>query len=225
MKTVLCYGDSNTWGYKPGTGDRFSRDERWTGVLRGELGDEYLVIEEGLNGRTTVWDDPIEGYKNGKEYLIPCLETHRPIDLVVIMLGTNDLKVRFSLSAYDIANGAGVLVDVVQKSAAGPNGVPPQVLLMAPPPVARLSEFAEMFEGAEAKSRRLAEHYRRVAQEFGCHFYDTSQVIVSSDLDGIHFELSEHHKLGKAVASQVKRIFELSGSIAGAKPGPDPTES
>jgi lysophospholipase L1-like esterase len=209
MKTVLCYGDSNTWGYDPATGERFSRDERWAGVLRQELGDGYLVIEEGLNGRTTVWDDPIEGYKNGKEYLIPCLETHRPLDLVVIMLGTNDLKMRFSLSAYDIANGAGVLVDVVHKSAAGPAGGSPKVLLMAPPPVAKLTEFAEMFEGAQARSKRFAEHYRRVAGEYGCEFFDTGQVIASSDLDGIHFDLSEHRKLGQAVADQVRRILTL----------------
>jgi lysophospholipase L1-like esterase len=208
MKIVLCYGDSNTWGYNPITGKRFSRDERWTGVLRQKLGAEYHVIEEGLNGRTTVWDDPIEGYKNGKEYLIPCLQSHRPIDLVVIMLGTNDLKKRFSVSAYDIANAAGVLVDVVQRSDAGPEGHPPKVLLMAPPPVGKLTEFAEMFEDAEVKSRKFSEYYRRVAEEYGCMLLDTSEVIVSSDLDGIHFEAGEHQKLGEAVAALVKNFFE-----------------
>ena len=207
MKTVLCYGDSNTWGYDPETGERFSKDERWTGVFQQELGDDYLVIEEGLNGRTTVWDDPIEGYKNGKEYLIPCLATHRPLDLVVFMLGTNDLKKRFSLSAYDIANGVGVLVDVVRKSAAGPGGCSPKVLIMAPPPVAKLAELAETFEGAEAKSMRFAEHYQCIAEEHGCEFFDTAQVIVSSNLDGIHIELNEHHKLGKAVAGLVREIL------------------
>ena len=207
MKTILCYGDSNTWGYDPVRQDRFARDERWPGVLRQELDEEYLVIEEGLGGRTTVWDDPIEGYKNGKEYLIPCLETHRPLDLVIIMLGTNDLKKRFSVSAFDIANSVGVLVDVVHKSAAGPNGGVPKVLLLAPPPVARLTEFAEMFEGAEAKSRKLSEHYRRIAQEKGCALLDTAPVIVSSDLDGIHFEKGEHQKLGRAVAARVREIL------------------
>jgi lysophospholipase L1-like esterase len=208
MKTVLCYGDSNTWGYNPSTGERFSRDERWTGVLRQKLGAEYQVIEEGLNGRTTVWDDPIEGYKNGKEYLIPCLESHRPIDLVAIMLGTNDLKKRFSVSAYDIANSAGVLVDVVQRSDAGHDGGPPKVLLMAPPPVGKLTEFAEMFDEAKVKSRKFSEYYRRVAEEYGCMLLDTSEVIVSSDLDGIHFEAGEHQKLGEAVAALVKNFFE-----------------
>lgn len=208
MKTVLCYGDSNTWGYNPSTGERFSRDERWAGVLSQKLGAEYHIIEEGLNGRTTVWDDPIEGYKNGKEYLIPCLQSHRPIDLVVIMLGTNDLKKRFSVSAYDIANAAGVLVNVVQRSDAGPEGRPPKVLLMAPPPVGKLTEFAEMFEDAEVKSRKFSEYYRRVAEEYGCMLLDTSEVIVSSDLDGIHFEAGEHQKLGEAVAALVKNFFE-----------------
>jgi len=191
----------------PGAGERFSSDVRWSGVLRGELGDNYQVIEEGLNGRTTVWDDPIEGYKNGKEYLIPCLESHKPIDLVIIMLGTNDLKMRFSVPAYDIANAVGALAGIVQKSDVGPNGIAPKVLLMAPPPVAKLTDFAEMFEGAEAKSKKLAEHYQKIAEEQGCEFYDTSEVIVSSDIDGIHFEASEHQKLGKAVADLVREIL------------------
>jgi lysophospholipase L1-like esterase len=123
------------------------------------------------------------------------------------MLGTNDLKVRFSVSAYDIANGAGALVQIVQKSETDPGGGAPQVLLLAPPPVAKLTGFAEMFEGAEAKSRRFAEHYARVAQERGCAFLDTGQVIVSSDLDGIHLEASEHKKLGRAVASLVRSMI------------------
>jgi len=212
MEKILCYGDSNTWGYNPRTGERFPRDVRWTGVLRAELEDGYEVIEEGLNGRTTVWDDPIEGYKNGKTYLIPCLESHQPVDLVVMMLGTNELKMRFSLSAYDIAEGIRVLVDVIQKSETGHDGDPPELLLMVPPPIAKLTEFAEMFEGAEAKSRRFAEHYRRIAEEQGCEFFDTSSVIVSSDIDGIHFEVSEHQKLGQAVADLVKQILSKGSS-------------
>lgn len=207
MKTIVCFGDSNTWGYDPVTADRFDRDTRWTGVLRNMLGADYGVIEEGLNGRTTVWDDPIEGYKNGKTYLIPCLETHRPLDLITIMLGTNDLKKRFSLSAYDIANGAGVLVNEVMRSGAGRDGKPPIVLLMAPPLVVALSGFAEMFDGAEEKSRKFSEHYARVASEQGCPFLDAGRVIVSSKLDGIHFEADEHQKLGLAVAERVRALL------------------
>jgi lysophospholipase L1-like esterase len=205
-RTILCFGDSNTWGYDPATQERFPRDRRWTGVLRRELGEGYLVIEGGLNGRTTVWDDPIEGYKNGKEYLIPCLETHKPLDLAVIMLGTNDLKTRFSVPACDIAAGAGVLVDIVTKSDTGPGDGAPQVLLIAPPPIARLSDFAEKFEGGTAKSMTLSRHFRLVAEERGCALLDASEVIISSDVDGIHLDLSEHRKLGKAVAARVRQM-------------------
>jgi lysophospholipase L1-like esterase len=207
MKTVLCYGDSNTWGYDPAKEDRFPPEQRWTGVLAQTLGQEYRVIEEGLNGRTTVWEDPIEGYKNGQAYLIPCLESHRPFDLITIMLGTNDLKKRFSLSAFDIAEGAGVLAGIALASAAGPGGKAPEVLLIAPPPVARLTGFAEMFEGSEPKSLRFPQHYQRVAQERGCRFFNAGDVIHSSDLDGIHFEAGEHRKLGQALAGAIREIL------------------
>jgi lysophospholipase L1-like esterase len=100
MKTILCYGDSLTWGFNPKTKKRMGEKERWTGVLKINLGQDYHIIEEELNGRTTVWDDPFNGgYKNGMEYLIPCLGSHKPLDLVILFLGTNDLKTRFSLSA------------------------------------------------------------------------------------------------------------------------------
>ena len=189
MKVVLCYGDSNTWGWDPITQTRFGASERWPGVLQYELGDEYRVLEEGLPGRTTVWDDPIEGYKNGKHYLIPCLASHKPIDLVIILLGSNDLKMRFSVPAFDIANSAGVLVDIALKSDAGPQDKAPKVLLLAPPPLGQLPEFGEMFEGGEA------------------NVLDTSQIIVSSDIDGVHFELSEHRKLGRAVSDRVRQLL------------------
>jgi len=210
MMEVLCYGDSNTWGYNPLTKERYEKDERWTGVLQKTLGSYCHIVEEGLNGRTTVWDDPIEGYKNGKTYLIPCLETHKPLDLVVIMLGTNDLKKRFSLSAYDIAQGAGALVDVMNKSNCGRMDKPPRVLLLAPPPLGRLTEFAEMFGGGTEKSRRLSQHYRNAALVYGCEFFDTSAVIRSSNVDGVHLEKEDHEALGKAVAEIVKRILVLS---------------
>jgi lysophospholipase L1-like esterase len=210
VKTILCYGDSNTWGYNPSTKERYGRDERWGGVLRNTLGEEYLVIEEGLNGRTTVWDDPIEGaHKNGRTYLFPCLESHRPIDLVVILLGTNDLKRRFSVNAFNIAQGAKVLVQIVQKSETGPNGGSPKVLLLAPPPTAELAgtDFADKFKGAKEKSKDFSREFRRIAGELGCEFLDTADVITSSQIDAIHLDVEEHHKLGQAVAARVREIF------------------
>ena len=208
MKRILCYGDSNTWGWSPITKERYDDQTRWTRVLARALGAEYEVIEEGLNGRTTVWDDPIEGYnRNGYNYLLPCLETHCPLDLVTIMLGTNDLKKRFSLTASDIALGAGVLVKAVQQSTAGRKAKAPPVLLMAPPPVGRLTEFAEEFEEATEKSKKLGDRYRQVVQELGCAYLDTSTLIVSSDVDGIHFEPEEHAKLGHALAGIIPELL------------------
>jgi lysophospholipase L1-like esterase len=207
VKTILCYGDSNTWGYDPATQTRFPRDIRWPGVLRSELGEGYIVIEEGLNGRTTVWDDPIELDKNGATYLRPCIQTHKPFDLVIIMLGTNDLKTRFSLPTYDIASGAGVLVDIVKKSDTGIGGEAPEVLLIAPPPAVELTGFAEMFEDAVEKSGGFARHYRRISNEKGCHYLDAGDHVESSPLDGIHLEVNMHTRLGKAMAAKVREIL------------------
>ena len=208
MRTVLCYGDSNTWGSDPETGDRFAPDVRWPGVLARGLGEGFRVIEEGLPGRTTVRDDPIEGaHKNGRTYLRACLESHKPIDLVALMLGTNDLKERFGASASDIAQGAASLAEEILRSGCGPAGGAPAVLLISPPPVGRLTEMAEMFGGSAKKSARFAGHYRHFAGQSGCEFLDAGAVIASSDLDGIHLEADEHRKLGEAVAARIGEIF------------------
>lgn len=207
MKTILCYGDSNTWGFNPATQARFPRNVRWPGVLRRELGDGYEIVEEGLCGRTNTSDDPIEPYRNGLTYLPPCLESHKPLHLVVLMLGTNDLKMRFSLTAQDISRAAGCLISIIKKTDVGLDGASPEILLISPPPLAKLTDLAEMFEGGAEKSRGLAKRYSEIAQLHQCHFLDAGKVMVSSDKDGIHFEASEHQKLGIAVAARVKSIF------------------
>jgi lysophospholipase L1-like esterase len=209
MKTILCYGDSNTWGYSAAGGARYPIEQRWTTVLARELGPGYHVVPEGLNGRTTVWPDPVEGeYKNGKQYLVPCLESHHPLDLVVLMLGTNDLKHRYGLSAWDIASGAGALVELIRRSEFGPEGGPPEVLLMAPP-VTCVGDgpFAEMMAGADAKSVDLGRFYRAIAEENGVSFLDAAEIIVSAPTDGIHLAVGELRKLGMAVAAEVRRIL------------------
>lgn len=160
-----------------------------------------------MNGRTTVWDDPIEEVKNGKTYFMPCLESHWPLDLVIIMLGTNGLKARFGLTAFDIAQGVCALVSTAQHINLCTSGVAPTALLLAPPPLGKLTVFAEMFEGAQAKSGKLGPYYWAIAEERGCAFYDTSTVIASSDIDGIHFEKDEHAKLGNALAGKVREMI------------------
>ncbi len=210
MKTILCYGDSNTWGHNPLAQDRYPLDARWTSVLARALGSDYLVIPEGLNGRTTVWSDPIEGeYKSGKMHLLPCLESHHPVDLVVLMLGTNDLKHRFGQSASDIAYGAATLVDTIQRSDFGPDGGAPEVLLVAPPPTCvNGTLFADMFEGADEKSADLGLRYSLMAEEYGCAFLDAGEVVESSRLDGIHLDADALPKLGAAVAAAIQEILE-----------------
>jgi len=208
MKTILCYGDSLTWGYDPATGNRIAMDKRWTQVLKHDLGNDYIIIEEGLNGRTTVWDDPLHGgYKNCMKYLIPCLDSHRPIYLVILFLCTNDLKMRFSLSAAEIAQGIRVLVNIILKSESEPEGSVTKFLLVSPPHIKELSNFTEESKGRKPKSRQLSYHYKQVAEEYGCNFLDSSKVVVTSDIDGIHLDDGEHVKLVYEISKIIGKIL------------------
>ena len=211
-KNVLCYGDANTWGCVPIESmdniQRFSREERWTGVLQKHLGDDYYVIEEGCPARTTVWDDPIEGDKNGKSHLRHILSSHQPLDLVMILLGTNDLKARFGVRAYDIALSAGTLVSMVRDQFFY-LGETPQVLLLAPPPVYdELPEFfEEIFYGAQEKSKKFGQYFKQVAEDHQCGFLDTGTVITSSEVDAIHFDINAHTNLANALANKVRAMI------------------
>jgi len=207
MRTVLCYGDSNTWGYDPATRTRFPPHARWTGVLAARLGAEFRVVEEGLNGRTTRWDDSIEPGRNGLTSLRPCIDSHLPLDLIVVMLGTNDLKRRFNLSASDIAQSAAELTEMAWRFAQAPDGSQARVLLVAPPAVSTLTEFDQMFDGAREKSRQFSRYFRLAAGWRHLPFFDAGSVIVSSEKDGIHFDADEHRKLGEALADEVHRLF------------------
>jgi lysophospholipase L1-like esterase len=205
---ILCFGDSNTWGYAPVSADRYPAGVRWTGVMTELLGDRFSIIEEGQNGRTTVWDDPLEGgHKNGLTYLTACLESHHPIDLVILMLGTNDLKARFSLTALDIALGAERLVQTIQQSGWGPRGNAPAILLAAPPPVDPKDDLAEMFSGSKEKSVGLAQRYAEVAARCGCGLLDVGKIVAVDPRDGIHYSREAHRALGLAMASRVQSMF------------------
>ena len=208
MKTIVCFGDSNTYGADPATGARHAPDMRWTGVLQAELGTGYRVIEEGLSGRTTNLEDIIEPNRNGLTHLAPCLESHAPIDLVTIMLGTNDLNARFNRNASDIAQSAGLLAKIARSMRVGPDDGPPKVLLMAPPVVVGLTDFDGMFAGAIEKSKRFAHYYAIWAENYHVELLDAGSVIVSSPIDGIHIDAPEHGKLGRAVAAKVREIIE-----------------
>ncbi len=205
-RVILCFGDSNTWGYDPTTAARFPPEIRWTGILRGELGKGHVVIEEGLCGRTTVFEDPMNPGRRGDDMLPRLCESHAPLDVLVIMLGTNDLKHRLGASAWDIAKGMERLVLLAASSACGPGGRPPGVLLVAPPPLGKLSDFAESFEGGGEKSRRLAGCVESFSKSLGCGFLDAGSIVASSDIDGVHLEPPAHRSLGLAIAEKLRLL-------------------
>lgn len=218
-KYILCFGDSNTWGVSPvrdGFGKplvRLPEEKRWTGITQNILGDTYSFLVDGNCGRTTVWEDPIEGYKNGAAYLPPCLWSHMPLDLVVIMLGTNDLKPRFQLSAYDIARGIEVLIKIVRNTPCGYDGGTPPILIMSPIHVKENREggwLYEMFGDAERarQSYQLAHYYKMIANRWDCHFLDAAQFAHPSDEDGIHIDPPDHFPLASAVAEKIKSILK-----------------
>jgi lysophospholipase L1-like esterase len=211
-RTLLCYGDSNTHGTMPMASlmdmGRFAPDQRWPGVLQAELGSAWRVIEEGLPGRTTVHPDPIAGvHKNGLAVLPAVLESHRPLDLVVLMLGTNDLKHRFGVPPVEIAVSIEHLVLAALRSGTGPGAAAPAVVLVAPPPVLETGCLAEVFEGGAAKSARLAGFYAEIAARHGTGFLDAGRHIASSPLDGVHYDAEAHATLGRAVAGTVRKLF------------------
>jgi lysophospholipase L1-like esterase len=206
VRTILCFGDSNTWGNPPGGNGRFPWQVRWTGVLQTSLGNGYRIIEEGLPGRTTCFDDPFSPHRNGLAYLTVALEAHCPLDLLTIMLGTNDLKANFHLSALDIARGAASLLGVAR------NFRPEikHVLLISPPHVTNTDDFniSQQFPDGVQRSKSLAALYQRVAELHGCHFFDAARVAQTNSIDGIHLDAQNHKHFGDGLAQQIESLFK-----------------
>lgn len=212
QKTVMCFGDSNTHGTialrQPLDIRRFARDVRWPGQMAAALGSDWHVVEEGLPSRTTVHDDPVEGHhKNGVRVLPALLDSHRPLDLVIVMLGTNDLKMRYNVPAMDIAISAEQLLRIIAGSIAGPDLKPPQALLVSPVPIEETGFLAEMFAGGAAKSRLLATYFQSIAARHGAGFFDAGSVAVVDPVDGIHLTADAHAALGGAMARKVRDMF------------------
>lgn len=203
MKTALCFGDSNTWGYVPGSdGERFSAEIRWPGRLGAALGDGWAVIAEGLNGRTATMDSPVADGRNGLTYLMPCLHSHMPLDVVVIYLGTNDAGDRYSLPAETVAGAVGRLVKVVRASEAGPDWGAPRVLVVCPPPFGQLDPEGS-FANAGAKSRQLGRWFAEMSRELDCELIDLDGIAAYSDLDGVHLDADGHAAVAAAVAERL----------------------
>ena len=207
MPVVVAFGDSNTWGFSPGDGARMAGDVRWPGVMARALGETFQVIEEGLRGRTTMFDDPEEDGRNGLAYFAPCLRSHAPLDLVIVSLGCNDVKAGFAATPEASAAGAERLIDVALSSESGPDGRPPEMVLVAPPPMEKLTEYAEMFEGGTEKALGLPAAYRALAERRSVGFVDAGQFIRCSPIDGIHYAPEQHAVLGSAMAEAVRMML------------------
>lgn len=210
MKYILCYGDSNTWGCAPVTMERYDADVRWPGVMREELGGGYHVYENALNGRTTVFDDPIEEGRCGKIGFPAVLETCRPLDLTIIMLGTNDCKMRFGQEPWDIAWGMDLLVQYVKRAQCGRGGCQPKILVISPAHMGGdwdATTLGTVFGPESArKARELAPRYEEVAKLQGVDFFDAAPHVTPGG-DCVHFEPESHRRLGLAIAKKVREFI------------------
>lgn len=213
-RKILAFGDSNTWGWNPSNAlnhppRRWDDDVRWTGVLQAELGGDFEVINEGLNGRTTVWEDPIEEYRCGKDQLPAVMDTAAPFELMIIMVGTNDLKIRFGVPPRDVAEGAGVLLERALVRRGDFVNEQPKILLICPPRLGPVSNtiMGPCFGGSEEKSAQLDPFFRIVAEKYGVEYLNADEIVRSSLLDGLHLDADQHEKLGKAIAAKVREIL------------------
>ena len=212
MKTVLCYGNSLTWGYNAEDMSRHPIEDRWPTVLQAALGSEVTVIAEGLNGRTTAFDDHMADCdRNGARLLPTVLATHMPLDLVIIMLGANDMKPFISGYAFGSKQGVERLVEIVRHHANAFAAEPPQVLIVAPPPLSETADpdFAAMFAGGISESRKLASLYRQVADWYGCGFFDAGTVAETTPLDGVHLDAENTRAIGAALAPLAAKMLGL----------------
>jgi lysophospholipase L1-like esterase len=218
-KTIMVFGDSITWGWVPKDPivptERHAEEDRWPEIMAAALGEGYDVVTEGLSGRTTNVEDPdLPGLMNGADYLDSAILSHEPLDLVIIMLGTNDTKNHLHRSPLEIGLGMGELVNIVQEDA-GPDwysyGVP-EVLVISPPPLGDEIDpgAAERFQDGNAKISELPPIYAAIAEAAGAHFFDAASVVEKADVgpDGIHLLVSGNEALGTAVAEEVKAILE-----------------
>ena len=212
MKNILAFGDSLTWGFIAGTWERHPFDVRWPNVLAAGLHGKARVIEEGHNGRTTVFDDPTTGDdRNGARILPVLLSTHQPLDLVIVLLGTNDIKFANRCRAFDASMGMGRLVQIIQTFPYQAWAPKPQVLIVAPPALVHTDDewFNDLWGHAIEESKLFAKHYARVAEEMGVHFFDAGVVAKADKTDGGHLDAENTKAIGTALVPVVKRILNI----------------
>ncbi len=210
MKSILAFGDSLTWGFVAGEWTRHAFEDRWPNVLAAGLGGQARVVEEGQNGRTTVFDDETTfETRNGSVALPLLLVSHQPIDLVIIMLGTNDIKFAARCRAFDASMGMARLIEIVQKFSFLPSYKTPQILIVSPPALVKTDDewFNDLWGHAIAESKLFAKHYARVAEEMNVHFFDAGTVAVADKTDGGHLDAANTRAIGAALVPVVRKIL------------------
>ena len=219
-KRIVCFGDSNTWGYDPVNHVRYDESTRWTMVLQNLLGENYQIIEEGQNGRTIANPDPWEwGTKCGLDYALPMIETHNPFDLLIIMLGSNDLKKKFSLPAPDIAGSLQNMLMKIKGYVTYQLGCPDlKILVVSPPALGEdlgHSAFAPFFDAEDAikQAKELPNWYELVAQQFGCEFLNATELVCGSEADQLHLSPENHRKLAQAMKVKIEEILESNERV------------
>jgi lysophospholipase L1-like esterase len=212
MKTVLCYGDSLTWGYDPEGPGRHAHADRWPSVLQAALGPDVTVIAEGLNGRTTAFDDHLgPADRNGARLLPTILTTHSPLDLVILFLGANDMKPWVAGRAIASKQGIQRLIDIIRGHAYPMAEDAPDILIVAPPPLCETGEpeFAAMFEGGVEQSRMLASFLSDLADQTACGFFDAGSVAETSPLDGVHLDAGNTRAIGRGMEPIVRVMLGI----------------
>jgi len=211
-KRILCFGDSNTFGFDATTGQRFGPGVRWTSLVQQMLGEGWTVIEEGLGGRTATMEDPIKEGLKGIDYFVPCLDSHKPLDVVVIMLGTNDAKERFSLTPRDMALCTMRLAQKIRFSGAGRAGKDPQVLLVSPPPVREGYEEKETFHslgaGAVEKTTAYPKWLKEFAPQGGFAFVEAGAYLSMGEEDCMHLDEKGHEVLAHVLEEKIKELVK-----------------
>ncbi len=213
-KRILCFGDSNTFGYISGSNhQRYDSNKRWTGILQNKLGNDFLIIEEGLNSRTIISSDPRPGREGrcGYDYLLPCIDSHEPLDLVIVMLGTNEVKVRYDKSAIEIAQDLEKYIINGIKSRPLYNSPDLQILIITPVKVdgkKASTNFESKYDNSsEIKSIELENYFKTVALKTNCHYL--SALDLETGVDGVHLTETSHEKLAEMVCSKIKEIYKV----------------
>ncbi|MBL8577121.1 MAG: SGNH/GDSL hydrolase family protein [Mesorhizobium sp.] len=211
-KTILCYGDSLTWGYNAEGPSRHAYEDRWPSVLQAELGSGVRIIADGLNGRTTAFDDHLTAAdRNGARTLGTALLTHAPLDLVIVMLGANDMKPQIHGSPAVAKYGMLRLVEIIRGTDYGFGWKAPGILLVSPPAVSRTddAEFSQFFAGGQEASRQLARYYAELAETTGTGFFDAGSVAETTPLDGVHLDAENTRAVGRGLVPVVRKMLEL----------------